>query len=80
VRRISLKAREWNLCFILMNEFIAERIQSPHLRARDWMQLMIKEYAQRIYSAAVVFLWVVVVSASAAIILASTIGGGISWL
>jgi hypothetical protein len=41
---------------------------------------MIREYAERISSAAVVFLWVALVSAFAAIILASTIGGGISWL
>ena len=32
---------------------------------------MIHEYSQRIYSAAVVFLWVVVVSSTCAIVLAS---------
>jgi hypothetical protein len=41
---------------------------------------MIKEISQRIFSAAIVFLWVIVVSASVAIILASTMGGGIEWL
>jgi len=41
---------------------------------------MIKDYVHRIYSAAIVFLWIVVVSASAAFILASTINGGVSWL
>ena len=40
---------------------------------------MIKEISQRIYSAAVVGLWVVVVSASSVVILASTVNGGISW-
>jgi hypothetical protein len=40
---------------------------------------MIQEYSQRIYSAAVVCLWVVVVSASFALIWASTVNGGISW-
>jgi hypothetical protein len=42
-------------------------------------QIMIQEYSQRIYSAAIVSLWVVVVSASFAMIWAATINGGISW-
>lgn len=64
-----------------MNEFVAEPAQSPHLRVGrlDWVP-MIKDYVHRIYSAAIVFLWIVVVSASAAFILASTINGGVSWL
>jgi hypothetical protein len=40
---------------------------------------MIKEISQRIYSAAAVCLWVVVVTATSAVILASTVNGGISW-
>jgi hypothetical protein len=40
---------------------------------------MIQEYSQRIYSAAVVFLWFVVVSSTCAIVLASAVNGGISW-
>src|SRR6185312_4122937 len=42
-------------------------------------QIMIQEYTQRIYSAAIVGLWVVVVSASFAMIWAATVNGGISW-
>jgi hypothetical protein len=42
-------------------------------------QIMIQEYSQRIYSAAIVSLWVVVVAASFAMILAATVNGGISW-
>jgi hypothetical protein len=41
-------------------------------------QIMIQEYTQRIYSAAIVGLWGVVVSASFAMIWA-TVNGGISW-
>jgi hypothetical protein len=41
--------------------------------------LMIKEISQRIYSAAAVCPWVVVVTATSAVILASTVNGGISW-
>ena len=40
---------------------------------------MIKEISQRIYSVAVVSLWVVVVSATSVMIVASTVNGGISW-
>jgi hypothetical protein len=40
---------------------------------------MIQEISQRIYSAAAVCLWIVVVSASFAMIWASTINGGINW-
>jgi hypothetical protein len=40
---------------------------------------MIHEYSQRIFSAAVLGLWVVVVSASIALIWATTVNGGISW-
>ena len=40
---------------------------------------MIQEYSQRIYSAAVVFLWFLVVSASFVLIWASMMNGGISW-
>jgi hypothetical protein len=40
---------------------------------------MIKEISQRIYSVAVVSLWVVVVAGTSAVILASTVNGGISW-
>ena len=40
---------------------------------------MIKEVSQRVYSAAAVGLWIVVVSATFAIIWASTVNGGISW-
>ena len=39
---------------------------------------MIQEYSQRIYSAAVVCLWVVVVSSTFAIVWASAVNGGIS--
>jgi hypothetical protein len=42
-------------------------------------QIMIQEYTQRIYSAAIVGLWIVVVSASFAMIWATTVNGGISW-
>ena len=63
-----------------MSEFIAERIQASYLRIRDWMQLMIKEYVQRLYSAAVVLLWFVVVSAAIGMVWASMVNGGISWL
>jgi hypothetical protein len=42
-------------------------------------QIMIQEYSQRIYSAAIVGLWVVVVSAAFAMIWAATVNGGISW-
>jgi len=40
---------------------------------------MIHEYSKWVFSAAVVGLWVVVVSASFALIWASTVNGGISW-
>jgi hypothetical protein len=40
---------------------------------------MIQEISQLIYSTAVVCLWVVVVSGTAAIIWASTMNGGINW-
>ena len=40
---------------------------------------MIQEISQRIYGAAVVCLWVVVVSGVAAVVWASTVNGGISW-
>lgn len=40
---------------------------------------MIKEYAQRIYCAVVVFLWVVVVSATFGMIWVSAVNGEISW-
>jgi hypothetical protein len=40
---------------------------------------MIQEISQRIYDTAVVCLWVVVVSGTAALILASTVNGGINW-
>jgi hypothetical protein len=40
---------------------------------------MIQEISQRIYGTAVVCLWVVVVSGTAAIIWASTVNGGINW-
>ena len=40
---------------------------------------MIKEISQRIYSVAAVCLWVVVVSTTSAVIVASTVNGGISW-
>jgi hypothetical protein len=43
------------------------------------LQFMIQEYAQRIYGAAAVCLWVVVVSVFFGMILASTVNGGISW-
>ena len=41
--------------------------------------MMIKEISQRICSVAAVGLWFVVVSATSAVILASTVNGGISW-
>jgi hypothetical protein len=41
--------------------------------------IMIQEYSQRIFSVAVVCLWVVVVSATFAMIWAGTVNGGISW-
>ena len=40
---------------------------------------MIQEYSHRIYSAAVVGLWVVVVLATCAVVWAGTVNGGISW-
>ncbi len=40
---------------------------------------MIKDYAQRIYSATIVFIWIVFVSATFGIVLASAVNGGISW-
>jgi hypothetical protein len=40
---------------------------------------MIQEYSERVYSAAVVCLWVVVVSAFFATVWATTINGGINW-
>jgi hypothetical protein len=43
------------------------------------LQFMIPEYAQRIYGAAAVCLWVVVVSVFFGMILASIVNGGISW-
>jgi hypothetical protein len=47
--------------------------------SRHFTRDMIKEISQRIYSAAAVCLWVVVVAGTSAIILASTVNGGISW-
>jgi hypothetical protein len=40
---------------------------------------MIQEISQRIYSGAIVCIWIVVVSATFAAIWASTVNGGISW-
>jgi hypothetical protein len=40
---------------------------------------MIQEISKRIYGTAVVCLWVVVVSATFAVIWASTVNGGINW-
>jgi hypothetical protein len=49
------------------------------LTSRHFTPAMIKEISQRIYSAAAVCLWVVVVAATSAVILASTVNGGIVW-
>ena len=40
---------------------------------------MIQEISERLYTSAVVCIWVVVVSAMFATIWASTVNGGISW-
>jgi len=40
---------------------------------------MIQEYSHRIYSAVVIGLWVVLVSATFAVVWAGTVNGGISW-
>jgi hypothetical protein len=59
-----------------VHSFVADLVSGP---ASATSPTMIKEISQRIYSVAVVSLWVAVVAGTSAVILASTVNGGISW-
>ena len=67
----------WQRC--CRQHHICVALLASDLTSRHFTPAMIKEISQRIYSAAAICLWVVVVAATSAVILASTVNGGISW-